>query len=157
MRRLLLPCLLVIATVSIVIGSTYPRDRTPGETNDAGEADQGPAAPQLDTGVVFRARYYHTMGPCIRKGDSFELLAVDAFEVIEVTQGELKAKHISVRPFTAGAGYPRELSRENVYTLRLTPTASTLQRLQENEQSGGSSIEVDAKEIEEVKVGNSGR
>lgn len=105
---------------------------------------------------VFRAKYYQTTGPCIelgegRRGTPF----IDAFEVVEVLEGDIKAKHVHVRAMSEGGSrYPTELAEGKIYTLRLVPSVETSRQLRENEKKGATVLWIDGDEIEEQKAAN---
>ena len=105
---------------------------------------------------VFRGKYYQTTGPCIdlgqgRRGMPF----VDAFEVVEVLEGDIKAKHVVVRAMSEGGPrYPTDLVDGKVYTLRLVPSLETSRQLREKEKEGVTFLWIDGDEIEEQKATN---
>ena len=52
---------------------------------------------------VFRGKYYQTTGPCIQLGEGrLGMPIIDAFEVVEVLEGDIKAKYVNVRAMTEG-------------------------------------------------------
>jgi hypothetical protein len=103
---------------------------------------------------VFRAKYFQTKGPCIKIGNAIAMPVIDAFEVVEVVKGNLKAKSILVRPFTrGGSAYPQKLTEGKVYTLRLTLSERTKQKLQENDQNGTTYVGIDGDQLEEDEGG----
>jgi hypothetical protein len=157
MRRLLILLVCSTAAFSFLIGcSPQPGialDSTP-EGQPAAKAPDVSLVKQEKEVIVFRARYYHTKGPCVRIGDALAMPVVDAFEVVEVVQGALPAKTINVRFHSAsGSGYPKELAEGKTYTLRFTPSEGTREQLRDNQKEGYSFIWVDGDEIEEQKVG----
>ena len=102
--------------------------------------------------LVFRGKYYQTTGPCIQLGDSLGMPIIDAFEVVEVVEGALKAKHVNVRAMTeGGSSYPKEMAVGKIYTLRLTLADETSTQLRENESKGYTFLWIDGDEIEEQK------
>ena len=125
----------------------------PGQPPDAATVPSAgdPPLPQAED-IVVRARYYWTKGPCIRTGGGWAMPALDAFEVVEVVSGAFRAKHLEVRFRTSGGpSYPRDLTRDKIYTLRLTPAEGTKRQLRENEKEGSSFLCVDGSELSEVK------
>jgi hypothetical protein len=157
MRRLLISLACSTAAVSFLVGcSPQPGialDSTPEGEPATKAPDVSPVKPEKEV-FIFRARYYHTKGPCIQIGNDIAMPVVDAFEVIEVVQGDLHAETIKVQPLSAGgSGYPKELVEGKTYTLRLTPSERTKEQLRENQQKGYSWIWADGHEIEEQKAG----
>ena len=104
--------------------------------------------------IVFRGKYYKTTGPCIQLGDALGMPMIDAFEVAEVLEGNLKAKTIDVRAMTeGGSSYPKEMVEGKIYTLRLTPSDKTTKQLRENENKEDDTfLWIDGDEIEEQKA-----
>jgi hypothetical protein len=103
---------------------------------------------------VFRAKYYQGKGPCIKIGDSLAMPAIDAFEIVEVLQGDLIAKNVDVRAMTQGGpSYPKKLAEGKTYTLRLRPSEKTKQQMQENRKEGFTFLWVDGDELEEHMAG----
>ena len=96
------------------------------------------------------AKYYKTTGPCIQLGDALGMPIIDAFEVVDV----LKAKSINVRAMTeGGSSYPKNLVEGTIYTLRLMPSATTTEQLQENEKEDeGTFPWINGNEIEEIQA-----
>jgi len=155
MRRLLIVLVWSLAVFSLFAGcsSRYEADtaspegpkpvaaKTP-DLVDAAKDDQ-------EETFVIRAKHYQTEGPCIQLGDDLGMPIIDAFEVVEVVEGELKIKNVLVRTLSGpGAKYPQELTEGEVYTLRLTPTKGTRQQIRENEEKGYPWLWVDEDEIE---------
>jgi hypothetical protein len=78
---------------------------------------------------------------------------LDAFKVIEVFQGSLKATSIYVRGpgYPIGTTYPTDLDEDTVLTLRLTPSADAVKENEEDIEKGGLKILlVDPEEVERV-------
>ena len=103
--------------------------------------------------VVIRAKYYQTTGPCIELGDDLlGMPIIDAFQVVEVLDGDFTAKSINVRARTElGGTYPKDMEEGKIYTLRLTPSEGTIKQLRENQTKGHTYLWMDGDEIEEQK------
>jgi hypothetical protein len=103
---------------------------------------------------VFRGKYYKTTGPCIDLGAGrLGMPFIDAFEVVEVLEGDLKAKHVVVRAMTEGGSrYPTGLAEGETRTLRLVPSAETSRLLREKGKEGITFLWIDGDEIEEQEV-----
>jgi hypothetical protein len=136
MRRLLIVCIYLTAALSFLIGCSSREegasDSIPVKKEEAkaqGPVDPGKKGNEI---FIFRAKYYQTDGPCIFSGSTVSMPIVDAFQIIEVVKGDLKAKGIIVRALSeCGPGYPKELAVGKVYTLCLTPSERTKQQLLE--------------------------
>lgn len=113
----------------------------------------GPIA-KANQAIVFRAKYYKTTGPCIQFGDAIGMPIIDAFKVVDVLKGNLKATSINVRAMSeGGSSYPKNLAEGTIYTLRLTPSATTTNQLQENEKEEGATFFwINGNEIEEFQA-----
>jgi hypothetical protein len=160
MRRFLILIAYGTPELSFLVGCSRPREIT---SNVVATKEQEPAeGPSIagpvekeDEVFVFRGKYSQTKGPCLQIGDALVMPAVDAFEVVEVVKGNLKAKLVIVSAFSGGgSGYPKELTEGREYILRLAPSERTTQKLRENEKEGNWSVVVDGVEIKEQKVGN---
>ena len=126
-----------------------------GIQNESGSVSEVPAPDTQEREVlVFRGKYYKTTGPCIQLGDALGMPIIDAFDVVEVLEGNLKAKTIDVRAMTeGGSSYPKEMEEGKIYTLRLKPSVETSEQLRENEnKTDDTFLWVDGDEIEEQKA-----
>lgn len=125
-----------------------------GEPTAQTASEVSAPGPQQNEVLVFRGKYYKTTGPCIQLGNTLAMPIIDAFEVVEVLAGNLKAKSIDVRAMSGGgSSYPQDLAEGKVYTLRLTPSAGTSKQLRKNENKEGLTfLWVDGDEIEEQKT-----
>lgn len=122
------------------------------ETVAASEsASSAPVTRKKDV-LVFRAKYYQTTGPCIQLGDNaLGMPIIDAFEVVEVLEGNFKANTINVHSMSeGGSSYPRNMAEGETYTLRLTPSEETPKQLHEKQNKEGDTfLWIDGDEIEE--------
>ncbi len=100
---------------------------------------------------VFRGKYYRTTGPCIELGAGrLGMPFIDAFEVVEVLAGDVKAKHVVVRAMTEGGSrYPTKLAEGKTYTLRLVSSAETSRQLREKRKEGVTFLWIDGDDLEE--------
>jgi hypothetical protein len=141
-------CSLVFLVLALVL---LAHSRGDARTNPGRPVSTAVTPPERGR-IVFLARYYRTRGPCLRIGKGWAMPVVDAFEVVQVVKGKLPASFIKVRLHTGGGeAYPRHLTPGKLYTLRLTPSATTRQRLRANEKEGFSSVWVDGDEIEDQR------
>lgn len=107
-------------------------------------------APEIDPEFEFRASFFKSK-TCVEMGKGeLAMMQVDAFHVVEVIKGNLKAKGVEVHPLTkGGVGYPSELKSGGIYRLRLTPSEHTKRQLQEIGSDGY--VVVSGNEIQELK------
>jgi hypothetical protein len=76
---------------------------------------------------------------------------MDAFDVVEVVQGRLKANIVDVRPLTLkGPGYPKNLIDGNILTLRLTLSEESQKQAEENERQGTKLLIINGDEVDQV-------
>jgi hypothetical protein len=149
----LIGCLAALALLAGCAGlSETSSEPSPGEEATAAVRPANEVV-KLDRGlIVFRARYELGRGPCVEVRGGRAMVAEDAFEVIEVVRGKLAASTIQVRYRSGHAeGYPGQLTVGKVYTLRLTPSAETKDRLRENDEKGHSFLHIEGTEIEEER------
>ena len=131
-------------------------DPPSGTVENAGEGVSAASSPDTreEEAIVFLGKYYQTNGPCIQFDDAIAMPIIDAFEVVEVLEGNPNVKHVSVRAMTeGGSSYPKDMAEGEIYTLRLTPSAETSERLREaGSEEGFANLWVDGDEIEEQKA-----
>jgi len=98
MRSLLL--LICSMVVGSILGGCSPqnelvRDASTPNSNKGTESEPKLVAPDRNKmeAFVIRAKYYQTTGPCIELGDDLlGMPIIDAFEVVEVLNGDLKVE-----------------------------------------------------------------
>jgi hypothetical protein len=154
-----LPLILIcsIAVSSFLEGCSSPgdavRDSPSANSRSEAESVSGVCAPVThEKGViVFRGKYYRTTGPCIQLGNALGMPIIDAFEVVGVLEGDLKARGVLVRAMTEGGpSYPEGMVEGEAHTLRLTPSDGALRQLRENQdREGYTFLWIDGDEIEE--------
>ena len=143
--------------VCSILGGCSSQQEVVRDSPSANPKDEAASAPEVAAPVkqenevfLFQAKYYRTTGPCIQLGDALGMPIIDAFEVVEVLEGNLKAKSINVRAMTEGGStYPKEMAEGKIYTLRLTPSERTTKQLRENQKEGYMFLWIDGDEIEE--------
>ena len=82
--------------------------------------------------AVFRGKLYKATA-CIEQDGVRALYKTDGFEVVEVVQGELREKQISIHPFgLLNQAYPKDLTVGDVYVMKLTPSNSTKKQIIKN-------------------------
>ena len=161
MRRLLV-LMCMIAVGSLVEGCSS-QSRVDGDAASADANKDTKTATEVAAPVtpgkevfVFRAKYYQTTGPCIQLDEEhLGMPIIDAFEVVEVLEGDMKAKYVNVQAMTEGGSrYPTELAEGEIYTLRLVPSVDTSRQLRESNQEGVTFLWIDGDEIEKQKASN---
>ena len=156
-RCVVLACLLTAGSFLSGCSSRSEVDRDSPSANATNEATRdrevaAPVTPEAEV-FVFRAKYHQTTGPCIPIGDALGMPIIDAFQVVEVLNGDLGAKSIHVRAMTeGGSAYPKEMATGKIYTLRLTPSDATAEQLREFRNEGVTTVWINGDEIEEQKA-----
>mgnify|MGYP000917360061 CR=1 FL=1 len=80
--------------------------------------------------IVFRGKYCQTTGPCIDLGGGrLGMPFIDAFEVVEVLAGDLKAKHVVVRASLIRIRFLPSFSLSTWFSVRRYSIASRCSRL----------------------------
>jgi hypothetical protein len=145
-------CLLVVSSIlgGCSLQNEVVSDVSKPDSNEGTESEPKLVTPDESEVFVIRAKYYQTTGPCIEIGDTLAMPVIDAFEVVEVLNGDLKVESINVLAMTEGGStYPKEMEEGKVYTLRLTPSERTTKQLRENQKKGRAFLWIDGDEIEE--------
>lgn len=121
-------------------------------TASPSQAAHGATVPRKDSEpIIVRVQFGHIRGPCIHGEDgSWAMIALDAFDVLKVVRGRLKATALYVRPFTSSAaGYPKDLTEGQILTLRLWLSDESRKQAEENERRGIRALFINGDEVEQ--------
>ena len=82
-------------------------------------AASSPDTPEEEA-IVFLGKYCQTNSPCIQFDDAIAMPIIDAFEVVEVLEGNPNVEHVSVRAMTEGGRpYPKDMAEGEMLHLAI--------------------------------------
>jgi hypothetical protein len=156
MLRPALICFCIVVMASFVPGCPARNERASHPSSVAikvaNAAQVSTAANAEFDDMVFQVRYYRERRPCIQIGNGMGMPLVDVFQILRKIKGERRPDRLIVRLHSGhGPSYPEDLTDGKKLTLRLTPSARTIEQLRDYDLE----IVVGGDEIEEVHEGES--